>query len=212
MSAGLDAAADVVAAAVAGRERCFVARALDPQLRQKIAARDVDSLELPHVRGRTVIPEGIGAGALVVVGRPNYLGRFDTAGGARRVLVVADGAATNLEASLEGTETVVIGPTVPAAAVRVATEQARLLVKRLRQLPGVTPAFMPSTPIVILLLGGGASVVADAFSAGPATALSGDYPEFPGGLRLSLPPGMARRELDAYAASLEAAIDAARKG
>lgn len=190
----------------------MLARALDPRLRERIADLGVDSDELPHVEGRTVVPNGIGAAALVVVGRPNYLGRFDTANGADHVLAVADGAASSLEPQLEGAETVVIGPAVPRAAAGVATEQARLLLKRLRQLPGVTPAFMPSTSTLILLLRSDAPAVADAFSAGPATALSRDYPEFPGGLRVSVPPGMARRELDAYAASLQAAIDGAREG
>jgi hypothetical protein len=71
---------------------------------------------------------------------------------------------------------------------------------------------MPSTPTVIVLVAGDPLAVVEASLDGTVVALSGDYPEFPGGLRISVPPGMARRELDAYAASLRAAIDGGEKG
>lgn len=210
--AELDIAADAVAVAAAGVQRSFLSRALDPRLREKVADRGVHSVELPHVRGRTVVPDGIGPDTLVVVGRPNYLGRFDTAGAAGSVFVVADGSAASLEPQLEHAETIVIGATVPIDVATRAAEQTRLLVKRLRQLPGVTPAFMPSTPTAILLAAGETSEIAEASPRGTVVALSRDYPEFPGGLRISVPPGMARGEFEAYAASLQRAIDPGRRG
>lgn len=169
-----------------------------------------DTTELPHIAGRTVVPADVGEDALVVVGWPNHLGRFDPAEGPGRRFIVADGLGASLEPLPLAADSVTIERLVAGADARVGREQARLLVKRLRQLRGVRPAFMPVAPIAIILLPVDAVRVAETVSLPSVTALSTDYPEFPGGLRVVMPPQMAREELEAYAATLQTAIEQAK--
>jgi len=203
-------AASAIATAAAERARCYLARALDPGLRAALTAAIDDTVELPHVAGRTVVPTDVGEDDLVVVGWPNHLGCFDDVDGPGRRLVVADGAGASLEPLPADSDSVMLGRLVAVDEARVAREQTRLLVKRLRQLRGVRPAFMPASPIAIVLLPVDATQVAEAAALPPVTALSTDYPEFPGGLRIVVPPQMAREDLEAYAATLQTGVERAK--
>jgi hypothetical protein len=192
--------------------RVLLARALHPALRSSARRALPDLLELPHVSGRTVVPGDVGDDDLVVLGHPNYLGGFDDPQDRGKHLLVADGAGMEIEDLPSGADVVVLGSVTARPDAIRARDRARLLVKRVRQVKGVTVAFMPSTPVAILLLAVDPSRVAAAFPSAAVRALPADYPEFPGGLRVVIPPDMAAVEEDAYAASLQDAIEAASKG
>ena len=192
--------------------RVVLARALHPALRTSVRRALPDLVELPHISGRTVIPGDVGGNDLIVLGHPNYLGGFDDPPVRGRHFVIADGAGMEIEDLPSGTEVAVLGDVTARPDAIRARDQARLLVKRLRQTKGVTVAFIPSTPVAILLLASDPNRVAAAFDSAAVLALPADYPEFPGGVRVVIPRDMAAVEEDAYAASLQSAIEAAAKG
>jgi hypothetical protein len=212
LASGLVAAGDAIVVASSGVARVLIARALHPALRSTARRALPDLVELPHISGRTVIPGDVGDNDLVVLGRPNYLGGFDHLPVRGQHLVIADGAGMEIEDLPPGADIAVLGAVTAGPDAIRGRDQARLLVKRLRQVKGVTVAFMPSTPVAILLLAVDPSRVAAAFDSAAVRALPADYPEFPGGLRVVMPPDMAAAGEDAYAASLQDAIEAASKG
>ncbi len=209
---GLVAAGDAIVVASSGVARVLIARALHPALRSTARRALPDLVELPHISGRTVIPGDVGDNDLVVLGHPNYLGGFDHLPVRGQHLVIADGAGMEIEDLPPGADIAVLGAVTAGPDAIRGRARARLLVKRLRQVKGVTVAFMPSTPVAILLLTVDPSRVAAAFDSAAVRALPTDYPEFPGGLRVVIPPDMAAAGEDAYAASLQDAIEAASKG
>lgn len=104
----------------------LVARALDPALRAGLA-ESIEFVELPFVRGRTVIPAGVGEGDVVVAGNPNFLGVYDSPDVPTWIAV-------------PGRETPQVDP---APTVELA--------RNLAQLPGVTVPFPPESAVVIAL-------------------------------------------------------------
>lgn len=105
-------------------KQVLVARALDPALRAELAEQ-IEFGELPFVRGRTVVPEGLTEVDVVVAGNPNFLGIFDRPDTPTWVPVAS-------------------GPTADAP-------KAIELAKHLAQLPGVTIPFRPESPVVVAL-------------------------------------------------------------
>ena len=171
----------------------LVARAVDPELRRRLA-RSVDFVELPFVRGRTVVPAGLSPNDVVVAGHPNHLGVFDLPKAPQWIAItgrwsaLADyaGAVTTVSmANAEGRDTAEV---LLAAAVDLG--------KLLGQLRGVRIPFPPQCPVLIALL------PVDPRSMG-GEPLPG-YPELPGGLRIELDPGVDPVQ---YAAVLSQALD-----
>ncbi len=99
-------------------------------------------------------------------------------------LVVADGAVDRVSAerSLDG---------------------ARALLKRLRQIRGVQPAWKPQSPVLTMLL---------SRDVGPITGVDAivtsvlDYPELSGGVRVEVTGAVSPADITRYAATLERAI------
>lgn len=171
----------------------LVARALDPELRTRLA-RSVDFVELPFVRGRTVVPAGLSPNDVVVAGHPNHLGVFDEPKAPRWIAItgrwsaLADhsGAARTVSmANAEGRDT---AEALLASAVDLA--------KLLGQLRGIRIPFQPQCAVLIALL------PVDPRSMG-GEPLPG-YPELPGGLRIELDPGVDPAQ---YAAAVSQALD-----
>jgi hypothetical protein len=212
LTTGVDEAVDGIVDAAVGRSRVLLSRALDPVLRDALDGRLSRYAELPHISGKTVIPGDVGANDLVVLGHPTYLGGFDDPGAAGHSLLVADGTGMSIRDLPPGAGVVVVGPVVGKAEAVRTRDHARLLVKRMRQTKGVREAFMPASATAILLLPVDPARVAALFGSPSARALAVDYPEFPGGLRVSFPPGIEGVEEHAYAASLQEAIAAVAKG
>ena len=83
------------------------------------------------------------------------------------------------------------------------------LAKRLEQLRGVTAAFPPSSPILVVLLTVDPERVADLIALPGWDALAG-YEELPGGLRIAPDPNAPAHLSEGYARALEAAIEQVR--
>ena len=135
----------------------------------------------------------------VVVGHPNYFGVFDRADGPRAIVVT--GAWSQLRPVPLGAFVVAAVDGVPEPVAVRALSDARRLTKRLRQVRGVQLAIRPKSPVIIVLL---------PFQPGPlvlatpgVTALGGDFPEYPGGIRIELPVNDVEYDPSGYAASLE---------
>lgn len=173
-------------------------RALEPDIRQLLSACP-DAQELPAVRGRTVIPAGFEDP--VVVGHPNYLGRFEAEPSSP--LICVTGAWSALQPVPDDATTLGRKSTHPRSLATHALESARLLAKRVRQIPGVQLAFRPHSPILILLLPHGATghALPDTMK-----TLGNEYPEFPGGLRIELTSDVTPSEITRYAAAIERII------
>jgi len=178
-------------------ERIFVARALDPLLRKALRGAFVFE-ELPFVRGRTVVPEELPPGDIVVAGHPNYLGVFDLPA-ARWVAVT--GRWSSLQ-PVQGSE-LDVEVEQPAASMDAAGSFAAAidLAKRLDQLRGVTVAFQPASPVVVALLPIDPASVAAHMAIPGCTALG--YGELPGGLRMEVGSEMG---VQGYADALERAL------
>lgn len=176
-----------------------VSRALDPKLRGQLLAR-LGSWELPCVRGRTVVSDA--CDDTVVVGYPNYLGVFDRGGGSRTIMLT--GAWSQLRPVPDGVTVVTIEEAVPGAIATNALGDVRRLAKGLRQVRGVQLAIRPQSPVIVALL---------PFSPGTrllalpgVTALEGDFPEYPGGVRIEPSSDASSSVLTRYAADLERLI------
>lgn len=183
----------------AGGRGLAVSRALDPDLRRQLLAR-TGTRELPCVRGRTVVPDTWKD--TVVVGYPNYLGVFDGGGDGR--LIVLTGAWSGLRPTPDDAMVIAIEEAAPKNVAARALGDVRRLAKRLRQLRGVQVAIRPQSPLIVALL---------PFSPGPGllalpgvTALEGDFPEYPGGVRIEPPPDETDSGLSRYAGDLERLI------
>jgi len=103
-----------------------------------------------------------------------------------------------------------LGPDGLAEAGRLSVQKAHYLAKRLTQIKGVQPVtdapFAREFPLLT-------SMDPDAVVAGMAERgylagipLSGDYPEYPGGLLVAVTEQRTREQLDGYAAALEEVI------
>ena len=173
-------------------------RALTPEVRRQLSDRP-DAREFPAVRGRTVVPAVFEYP--VVVGHPNYLGGFEA--GLPAPLIFVTGAWSALQPVPDEATALVMESTHPRSLATRALESARLLAKRVQQLPGVHLAFRPRSPILIVLLPH--AVRADAL---PDTmhTVGNEYPEFPGGLRIELTSDVTPPEITRYAAAIERII------
>lgn len=198
-----------VVARIRGRlgevERVFVSRGLAPRWRAELAA---SAVELPCVRGEAVLPHDLTQGDVVVIGHPNWLGCFDPAPRHARTIVVFEPRLGAHRPVPPGAVVVVGGVADPETAA-AGWRRAGRLAKALQQLSGVTPAYgAPRSAVFVALLRVDPGPVAAALP-GPAEAVSGAYPELPGGVRIDA-SGVAETDVAAYAAAMEAAVRNAR--
>jgi len=168
-----------------------------PEMKDVLLETD-GAIELPVLRGRTLVPsdwEGT-----VVLGHPNYFGRFEPVGPGRE------------EVRLTGTWSALrpVPPTAAVVAMRSAVsnetataslEAIRRLSKRLKQLPGVALAVRPQSPVLIVLTPD--AVMSDGPWVHDVSVLGGDFPEFPGGIRIEMPTDVTGSDLVRYADDLE---------
>lgn len=177
----------------------WVSRALAPSLRDPLIA-NFGARALPVVRGKTAVPEELDG--TVILGHPNYLGRFEAAPVARTIWLA--GRWSGLRAVPGGGEVVVTGRRARSDAARNLVDAARFVAKRLRQVRGVDLLSMPEVPVL---------VVQASFDPPPrltevpgVSLLSTAFPELPGSVRLSLPGDVtgprSRRYADAVVAAL----------
>lgn len=172
-------------------------RALPPGLRRSLRALP-GAEELPFVRGRTVLPAHYERP--VVVGHPNFFGLFERP--ASEHLVCVTGRWSNLRPLPPDAAVAETDASVPLDVATDALAAARMLAKRMRQLPGVHLAFKLQSPILILLV----PRVESVRGTPGVEVVSGAYPELPGGLRIELAEDALGTDLSRYAATLEQTI------
>ncbi len=176
---------------------CY-SRALDPAIRVDLKNRP-NAEELPFVRGQTVVVEG--ETRPVVLGHPNYLGMFEPQNDAETILVV--GRWNLLRPAAPSATLVVVDEAVDRVSAERLLDGARALLKRLRQIRGVQPAWKPQSPVLTMLL---------PRDVGPITGVDAivtsvlDYPELPGGVRIEVTGDVSTADITRYAATLERAI------
>ena len=185
-------------------DRLLVARALDPNLRDDLSAV-LDYEELPFVRGHTVVPVDTGPRDLVVAGHPNHLGVFDRAAPVPWIAVTGRWSA--LSPVDEAQDQVVMEPAVERETAERSLDEIRTLAKHLTHMRGVTVAFPPACPVLIVLLVVDPVAVAAAVDLPGLTPLAA-YTELPGGLRIEPPTPAPDSTLEGYAAALEQAVAA----
>ncbi len=177
-------------------DRVLVARALEPELRDELAWA-ISGEELPFVRGRTVVPDDLGDEDIVVAGHPNHLGVFDLPATPRWIAV--GGTGSTLREAEGAMATVDLQAPVPVTVAIQRHRDAVELAKRLDQLPGVTVAFPPQSPVVVALTPADPRALVSDLGMSGISALT-DYEELPGAIRIE-----PTSEFDAaqYAAALE---------
>lgn len=183
-------------------DRLLVARALDPSLRGELEA-SVEYEELPFIRGRTVVPEGLDDADLVVAGHPNFLGIFDLPAAPRWVAV--GGTWSSLAVAVGVAAEVAVAVPVDIDVARRSRQATVELAKQVSQLRGVTVAFPPASPVLIVLVPTDPATVAARMSLPGCTALSA-FEELPGGVRIEPPPG-AGTATAGYAQALREALE-----
>jgi hypothetical protein len=176
-----------------------ISRALPPDVKTQLLGRP-DSSELPCVRGRTFVPAS--CRDTLVVGYPNYLGVFDEARADRTILVT--GRWSGLRQVPKDAEVIVIEEAATSAIAAEALADVRHLAKSLRQLKGVQLAIRPQSPIIIVLLP--ASLEPDARLLPGMTPLAGEFPEYPGGLRIEIPLDDTGFDISRYASCVKRLI------
>lgn len=176
-------------------ERVFVARALEPTLRRRVVEA-WDATELPFVRGRTVMPPGLGDRDLVVAGHPNHLGVFDVSAGS---WLAVTGRWSSLREPVGAVASVAVQPPADRREAEAALATAEAFARRVRQLRGATVAFPVESPVVVVLLDRDPVPVA---VMAPGWSPLEDFFELPGGLRVEVRDGDA----DRYASTLEGAM------
>jgi hypothetical protein len=190
-----------------GVDRVFVSRGLAPGWRAGLAAV-TRTVELPCVRGEAVLPPDLSHDDVVVIGHPNWLGCFDPAPLHARAIVVAE-PRLGAHRPLPSGDAVVVGGVADPETATAGLHRARKLAKGLKQLPGVMPAYgTPQSAVFVVLLGVDPGPVS-AVLPGSAEAVSGAYPELPGGVRIDA-SGVAETDVAAYAAAMEYAVRNAR--
>jgi hypothetical protein len=176
---------------------CY-SRALAPEIRRELSSRP-GCEELPFVRGRTVIAER--EARPIVLGHPNYLGVFEPPHDGPTILLT--GRWSNLRPATPGASVVAMEPAIGRAAADRSMDDARTLLKRLRQIRGAQPAWKPQSPVLIMLLPRGVALFAEPQVIDTA-GLS--YPELPGGIRIEVVGDVSGADVTRYAATLERAI------
>jgi hypothetical protein len=190
--------AAAVTAALAGRPFGF-SRALPPAQKRDLLDTGA-GVELPALRGRTVIPADWNLP--VVLGHPNYFGRFEADVPEGAVLVIGRWGARRPQPA--GTTRIETRTPVEAGAAADLLERARRLAKRLVQHRGLHVPFVPESPVIVALLP--RPVETDAAAAGGVIPLARDFPEFPGGVRIELPVDSVTVGGVGYAERLEGLI------
>ena len=176
-----------------------MSRALHPEIKGHLLGLP-NSTELPCVRGRTVVPKSFDD--TIVVGHPNYLGVFDDARGERTIAVTGRWSA--LRPVPDGITVVAMEDAASTDVATQALADVRRLAKRLRQRKGVQVAIRPRSPVIVMLLP--FSVEENDLGMPGVTSLNGDFPEYPGGVRIEIPLDAAGFDLTRYAAGLEQVI------
>jgi hypothetical protein len=176
---------------------CY-SRALAPKIRRELGSRP-GCEELPFVRGQTVIAES--EVRPIVLGHPNYFGMFEPPHD--RPTILLTGRWSNLRPTAPRASIVPVEPAVDRSVSERALNSTRALLKRLRQIRGVQPAWKPQSPVLIMLLPRAVPPFGDT-QVIDTTGLS--YPELPGGIRIEVVGNVSGADVTRYAATLERAI------
>ncbi len=183
-------------------KRILVARALDLTLRHSLVeAASVE--ELPFVYGRTVVPADVGPEDLVIAGHPNLLGVFDLPAAPRWLAVT--GPWSSLSPATGAVATVELAGAHDLKTAERTLSATKDLAKQLDQMRGVTVAFSPQSPVLVVLLSVDPVDVAARMALRGCMPLTG-FPELPGGLRIAPEPVDVGGDLSGYAAALETAV------
>jgi hypothetical protein len=185
-------------------ERVLVGRALDPALRADLAV-SMDYEELPFVRGRTVVPPDLTASEAVIAGHPNFFGIFDLPAAPNWIGVTGPWSA--LVPTAKMTSEVMLAKPLDPAEAEASLTAVRDLAKRVAQVGGISVAFPPQSPVLVVLLSVDAGHIASEMALPGCTPLTG-YEELPGGLRIE-PDAADRARCDEYAATLAKAMRSA---
>lgn len=176
---------------------CY-SRALAPEVRRSLSAR-LGAEELPFVRGETVIVEN--EPRPVVLGHPNYLGVFEPRHRGPTVLLAGRWSA--LRSTAPFASVIVTEPVVDRSTAERALEASRSLRKRLQQIRGVSSAWKPQSPHLVMLLPRVPEPIPE-LAAFRSVALG--YPELPGGVGIEVTDDASAADIARYAAILERAI------
>ena len=183
-------------------QRTLVARALDLTLRRcLLQSGSVE--ELPFVYGRTVVPSDVGPEDVVVAGHPNLLGVFDLPVAPRWLAVT--GRWSSLCPATGAVATIELAGAYDLQTAERTLRATKGLAKQLDQMPGVTVAFSPQSPVLTVLLSVDPGEVATRMTL-PGCMPLDRFPELPGGLRIAPKPTGVGADLSGYAAALETAI------
>ena len=187
--------APAVTAAAGGGPFGF-SRALSPRTKRDLLDTGA-GVELPVIGGRTVIPADWDRP--IVLGHPNYFGRFEAPVPEGAILLT--GRWSTLYPSPAGTIQIEDGAPVAAGLAEELRRRARHLAGRLTQHRGLHIPFRPESPIIVVMLP--RSAHPDGAAADGVISLAGDFPEFPGGIRIELPTDSATAVEVRYAERLE---------
>jgi len=177
--------------------RFGISRALDPVLKKRLLETG-RAIELPVLRGRTIVPDTWNDP--VVFGHPNHFGAFELPR-ERRGDIRLLGTWSALSEVPPGDVPVVVEEAMSAGRAVEALGTARLVAKRLRQLPGIHLALRPRSPVVIVLSPRRIRLVRPPVAG--LSSLGDDFPEYPGGYRIEIPADVTGPEVLRYAADLE---------
>lgn len=188
--------------------RVFLSRGLAPGVRGELVAAGGGADELACVRGEVILPTDLTSDDVVVVGHPNWFGRFDSAPVHARAVVVAE-PRLGAHRQFPPGEIVMVGGSADPDTAEAGRQRAGRLAKRLGQLSGLLVAYGAPVSGVFVVLVPVDPVRVAASLPGPAEVASNAYPELPGGIRVDV-SGVAESDMAAYAAAMEDAIRNAR--
>ncbi|MEN8234003.1 MAG: hypothetical protein ABFR89_03680 [Actinomycetota bacterium] len=173
----------------------WVSRALEPGLRDELT-KAIGVSELPILRGRTVVPESIEG--TVILGHPNYLGRFEHPPNAPVLWI--PGLWSELRPLPDGARVTALTSSGTVEETQRHVERTRRFAKQLRQISGVDLVAMPETPVLVILAAFNPSEHVDSLRG--VSRLGADFPELPGAVRIEVPLDMTGPRFDRYAASV----------
>jgi hypothetical protein len=177
--------------------RLGVSRALPPGLKGILL--DIDgAIEFPALRGQTVVPDDWDGS--VVLGHPNYFGRFEPR--ARESIDIRlTGSWAALDSVPPDARVIEVDDPAPVSQAEAALAAARRLAKRLQQLRGVQIAVRPQSPIVVALVS--KTIRSGDMGIAGVSVLGAAFPEFPGGVRIEIPADAIGGDIVRYADDLE---------
>ena len=177
--------------------RVGVSRALPVALKDRLLSNR-GATELPVLRGVTIVPDDwVGT---VVVGHPNYFGRFEPVCDCDHEIRLT-GAWAALRSMPGGSVAIRTAEQLPTTIAEGRLADARLVARRLGQLPGVQTALRIQSPIIVVVTPGTDQAVETALPG--VTVLGRDFPEYPGGVRIELPGDVGDFDGVRYAGALE---------